>query len=90
MCATNILVIIIVFVFLAKIMNNLANKLLQVEVIKKAKTFEEAKNFWIKDIWAEQNFEKKVVEEEKDEFLKNIKKEPTFEEKEEMDWQNVR
>jgi len=88
-CITNIVIIGIAFYMMMRIFNNLTNKLLQIEIVKKAKTFQEAKEFWTKDIAAEQKFEKKIVDEQEKAFATIQKKELTPEEKEEANWKNV-
>lgn len=92
MWVMNVIVIWVVFMYFTRINNIILNKLLQIEIVKKAKTFEEAKDFWIKDITAEQNFEKKIVDEQKKAFDENTKmktKEELEKAKEEAEWQNL-
>ena len=48
---TNIIIVIIVFARLAIIMRDLSLRLMQIEVIRKAESFEQAEDFWKKDIY---------------------------------------
>lgn len=70
----------------------LINKILQIEVIKKAETFKQAKDIWEKDISKIQNFNNKVEEIKNKDEINIIKEEikkskiKTDEEKEEELW----
>ena len=88
MWISNIVVMAISWYFFLKTNQNLANKFLQIEIIKKANTFEEAKNFWMKDIAAEQHFDKIITDKHEKAFVKEKKEKLTPEQKEEMDWVN--
>lgn len=88
MWISNIIVMALAWYFFFKSNENLANKLLQIEIIKKAKTFDEAKNFWTRNIAAEQNLEKKIIDEQEKAFIEQWKKELTSDEKLENEWED--
>jgi hypothetical protein len=92
MWITQIIIIAISFISMMIIFDRLANKLLQIEIIKKAENFKEAKEYWKKDINVEQKKEKKIIDEQEKSFLEyeKIKKNAELEkEKEEEEWKNV-
>lgn len=70
MWITQIVVVSIVMFFMMKMMGELSNKLLQIEIIKKAENIEQAEKIGLKNIAAEQKLEKALVENEEKLLLK--------------------
>lgn len=77
---TNVIIVIIVFVRLAVIMRDLSLRLLQIEVIKKAESFEQAEDFGKKDIKSIQEFDAKITDVQEKAFIKATKQQINWEE----------
>lgn len=90
MWITQIVVVGIVMFFMMRIMQELSNKLLQIEIVKKAENVEQAEKIGSKNIAAEQKFEEKILAEQ-ELLLKTSRLSPAETKKleEEAEWEKL-
>lgn len=88
MWISNIVCVWIMAYFYNRSIYKISSIMLQIEVIKKAKNFEEAEKYWSRNIVAEQELEEKKIDEQEKAFKDAKKEEEKNIDPEEKEWIN--